>query len=118
MAAVLFVDDEPFILDAYKRMLRNSDIQCHTLVNSQEVEWFLCQNTIDIVVADQQMPVLSGSDLLADLKKRFPKIKRVLISGNLNLLEQTTTDGLDALLEKPCSRAMMLACLQSLIKPT
>lgn len=118
MPAVLFVDDEPFLLDAYLRMLRNSAFQCHTMANSQEVLWYLSQHTIDIVVADQQMPQLSGIALLADLKQQFPTIKRVLISGNLNLLEQRSAVWLDAVLEKPCSKAVMLACLQSLVTPT
>lgn len=118
MPAVLFVDDEPFLLDAYLRMLRNSAFQCHTMANSQEVLWYLSQHTIDIVVADQQMPQLCGIALLADLKQQFPTIKRVLISGNLNLLEQRSAVWLDAVLEKPCSKAVMLACLQSLVTPT
>lgn len=118
MPAVLFVDDEPFVLDAYLRMLRNSAFQCHTMANSQEVLLYLGQNTIDIVVADQQMPQLSGIALLADVKQRFPAIRRVLISGNLSLVEQSAANRLDAVLEKPCSKAVMLACLQSLVTPT
>ncbi|GHG60799.1 hypothetical protein GCM10010919_04530 [Alishewanella longhuensis] len=115
MPEVLFVDDEPFVLDAYRRMLRNSIFRCHTLAKSQDVLAYLQQHNIDIVVADQQMPHLSGIALLETLQDKYPNIKRVLISGNLNLVQQAPGTLLDTVLEKPCSQATLIANLELLV---
>lgn len=117
MPAILFVDDEPFLLDTYQRMLRNSIFKCHVLLHSQHLWSYLSRHTIDVVVTDQQMPGASGMALLAELKQKFPTIKRVLISGNLKMIEPGTHDLLHAVLEKPCSKTVLLASLQGLVTP-
>ncbi len=117
MFNVLFVDDEPLLLEAYRRMLRLSPFQCHTLVDSTQVIEFLAQQPIDIVVADQLMPALTGGELLQQLVKKYPAIKRVLISGNLNLVEPAARVAAHTLLEKPCSKAVLLSTLEALMEP-
>ena len=116
MFNVLFVDDEPLLLEAYRRMLRLSLFHCHTLVDSTQVIDFLAQQPIDIVVADQLMPALTGGELLQQLVKKHPAIKRVLISGNLNLVEPVARGAAHSLLEKPCSKAVLLSTLQALME--
>jgi len=117
MFKVLFVDDEPLLLEAYRRMLRQSPFQCHTLTDSAQVIDFLTQQPVDIVVADQLMPALTGGALLQQLVKKYPAIKRVLISGNLNLVEPAARVAAHSLLEKPCSKAVLLSTLQALMEP-
>ncbi|MCT8124973.1 response regulator [Alishewanella sp. BS5-314] len=116
MAKVLLVDDEPLLLDAYQRMLRQTAFDCQTLSDSTQVLDYLNQHQVQIVVVDQLMPGLQGSDLLLLLAKEHPAIKRVLISGNLNLVEPVAKAAAHSLLEKPCSKAVLLSTLQALIE--
>ena len=115
MVKVLFVDDDEYILTAYQRMLRNSEFDC-VFLSSPELIWQLPElEKLDIVVADHYMPGLSGSDLLAQLAKRYPKIKRVLISGDLySACRHQEAMLFHATLEKPCSKASVLQCLTGL----
>ena len=112
---VLFVDDDEYVLHAYQRMLRNSDIDCSVLSDPVLIWQLPDLAAIDIVVADQQMPKLSGIELLQQLSQRYPAIKRVLISGDLNpgYLQQGGLL-LHATLHKPCSKVSLLQCLAQL----
>jgi DNA-binding NtrC family response regulator len=115
MTNVMFVDDDNYMLQAYQRMLRGSPFHCFLL---PEPASFWQQHNISnlqIVVADQQMPQVSGTELLLNLQHRYPAIKRVLISGDIDAaLGQANSVMLDAVLSKPCSKATLLACLHKL----
>lgn len=113
---VLFVDDEPFILSAYQRMLRNTAFECSTLSDSRLLFQQAELSDFDIIAVDHQMPHVSGIELLQQLQEKYPHIKRVLISGNLNFAHQElpTTVSFDAALEKPFTKADLITCLSNL----
>ncbi|CAM3818365.1 response regulator [Rheinheimera salexigens] len=120
MLKVLFVDDEPFILDAYLRMLRNTSFQCFTLSDSRQLFQHPAISELDIIVVDQQMPHVTGIEIVQKLEQHFPHIKRVLISGDLDyalreLSTTATTATIDAALQKPFTKAVLLDCLLTLI---
>lgn len=116
MFKVLMIDDDAFILSAYQRMLRNSSFECSYLQQPEQVWQMPDLPLFDVVIADQQMPGLTGSELLLQLQQHYPLIKRVLISGDLDLaLKQLAPElTLSATLPKPCSKPVLLECLQGL----
>ena len=112
---VLFVDDDEYILTAYQRMLRNTGFDCFFLSAAGLIWQQSWLDQINIVVADQQMPGLSGTELLTQLAQRHPQIKRVLISGDLHsACRQQGALLYHATLAKPCSKASLLQCLTQL----
>ena len=115
MVKVLFVDDDEYILTAYQRMLRNSEFDC-VFLSSPALIWQLPGlEKLDIVVADHHMPGVNGTELLEQLAQRYPKIKRVLISGDLySACRHQEAMLFHATLEKPCSKASVLQCLTGL----
>ncbi|HEX5793207.1 MAG TPA: response regulator [Rheinheimera sp.] len=115
MLKVLFIDDDAYILSAYQRMLHSSPYQCSYLQQPTDLWQLLEFQPFDIVLADQQMPGITGTELLWQLQQRYPAIKRVLISGDLSfaLKQQSPELTLNATLSKPCSKAALLECLQS-----
>lgn len=117
MPKVLFVDDEPFVLEAYLRMLRNSVFQCYTLSDSRQLFQHPALSKLDIIVVDHQMPHVTGIEILHKLQQGFPHIKRVLVSGDLDtsLRGFSTTIPIDAALHKPFTKAVLLDCLLTLI---
>lgn len=117
MASILFVDDDAYMLSAYQRMMRQSPYQCFFL---QHPEQFWQQSYIEqlnVVLVDQQMPLLTGTELLLQIQQRLPELKRVLISGDVQQARLAVNSGveLSAALDKPCSKAVLEACLQRLI---
>jgi len=111
MTKVLFVDDEPYLLDTYLRMLRGSKFECTVLSDSTQVFELPNLKNIDIIVVDQQMPKITGCELLLKMKQQFPNIKRILISGDTFKLENCYSD---LVLQKPLMKLDLINYLSSL----
>lgn len=80
---ILFVDDEPKILEGLRRILR-------PLRNEWEVEFaeggiealeILSRSSFDAIVTDMRMPVMNGLELLNRVKSLYPHIIRIVLSG-------------------------------------
>ncbi|KMP10939.1 hypothetical protein UR09_04785 [Candidatus Nitromaritima sp. SCGC AAA799-A02] len=80
---ILFVDDEPVILDSLKRMLRSMSQEWEVgFANSgQEALKTMEKESYDVVVTDMRMPGMDGAQLLEEIKKRFPETARIILSG-------------------------------------
>ncbi len=82
---ILLVDDEPAILDLFKNYL-NIDRQLYgvmTAGNVQDAVGILAREKISLVVSDIKMPGISGLDLLAIIRSRYPGTKVILITGRI-----------------------------------
>jgi response regulator RpfG family c-di-GMP phosphodiesterase len=78
---VLFVDDERLVLDAMRDSLRRFpfDIQsADTVDRGLEI---LASTDIDVVVSDERMPGMSGSEFLALVCELYPETVRIILSG-------------------------------------
>jgi response regulator RpfG family c-di-GMP phosphodiesterase len=78
---VLFVDDEANVLTALKRLLRKEPYQVLTASSAAEGLETLKQNEVQIVVSDQRMPGMVGTEFLQKVKEMFPDTVRVILSG-------------------------------------
>ena len=81
---VIFVDDEPRVLDGLRRMLREMRREWDmTFVDSgDEALKAIEQQPFDVVVSDMRMPVMDGAELLDEVRKRCPSAVRVILSGH------------------------------------
>jgi HD-like signal output (HDOD) protein len=84
MKRVLFVDDEPRILDGLRRMLRGQRHEWEMTFASggdaalAEVE----RAPFDVVVTDMRMPGLDGVGLLTGVQRLHPQTLRIVLSGH------------------------------------
>ena len=83
--AILFVDDEPAVLQGLKRALHNASFRCHFAESAFQALELVDSGAIDIVVADEQMPGMSGSEFLSIVRNRQPQIIRIILSGQASL---------------------------------
>jgi response regulator RpfG family c-di-GMP phosphodiesterase len=80
--AVLFVDDEEHILKSLKRLLRKEPYQVFTAVGGEAGLEVLEENPdIQMVVSDQRMPGMCGTEFLAKVKAKYPETIRLVLSG-------------------------------------
>jgi len=81
---ILFIDDEPRILQGIQRTLRNmqQEWEMSFVGSGREALDTLSQKTFDVVVSDMRMPGMDGAQLLTEVKKRFPQIARIILSGH------------------------------------
>jgi putative nucleotidyltransferase with HDIG domain len=80
---VLFVDDEPRVLEGLQRMLHPLRAEWETAFagSGPRALELLDEAPFDVVVSDMRMPGMDGSQLLARVKALYPHIVRVVLSG-------------------------------------
>jgi len=80
-ATLLFVDDEAHILSALRRTLRREGYRILTAETPERALELLGAETVDLLVTDQKMPGMSGLQLLAEVHRRWPATRRLLLTG-------------------------------------
>lgn len=81
MKKILFVDDEIQILKALNRILMDTDYEVYTAESGQSALEFLENESVDLIITDMRMPYMDGYELLSQVKKLYPKIIRIILSG-------------------------------------
>jgi DNA-binding NtrC family response regulator len=84
-ATILLVDDEPNVTDGLTRALRREPYEFLTAISGAEAQQILERQHVDVVVSDEQMPGMSGSEFLAKVRKQFPHTIRMILSGQASL---------------------------------
>ncbi|MDR3631048.1 MAG: response regulator [Desulfocapsaceae bacterium] len=102
---LLFVDDEPNLLDGLKRMLRSmrKEFEFCFAENAQDALKMMEQNEFDVVISDMRMPGMDGADLLTEVQKRHPHSIRIMLTGQADEKSTLRTIGVvHQFLAKPC----------------
>jgi PAS domain S-box-containing protein len=81
---VLFVDDEEVNLKSFRAAFRR-EMDVHTALSGEEGLAILEQGTVHVVISDQRMPGMSGSEFLALVRDRHPRCMRMLLTGYADL---------------------------------
>jgi HD-like signal output (HDOD) protein/CheY-like chemotaxis protein len=102
---ILFVDDEPKILEGLGRMLRvmRHEWDMHFATGGPEALDLMARQSIDLVISDMRMPVMSGLEFLTEVKARYPNVIRIVLSGHADqLLIMRAVGVAHQYLSKPC----------------
>ena len=78
---VLIVDDEPCLLLSLKRALSEEPYEVLFANSAKQALEMLQQNVIHVIITDLRMPDMSGVDLLAAVREKYPYIIRLVLSG-------------------------------------
>jgi HD-like signal output (HDOD) protein len=84
MKSILFVDDEPKILEGLRRMLRpyRTVWEMSFANGGEEALAILDSGHYDVVVTDMKMPGMDGARLLEHVRDRHPSVIRLVLSGH------------------------------------
>ena len=82
---VLFVDDEVVILKALKEIFSREGFDALTATSGEEALEILERRQVDVLVSDERMPGISGMELLARVKERYPDMIRVVLTAYAEL---------------------------------
>ena len=82
---LLLVDDEPNLTAALVRSLDRNQFEIFTADSAQKGLLILAGNDIDVVVSDERMPGMTGSEFLTEVRKRWPSTIRMILSGQADL---------------------------------
>lgn len=79
--SVMCVDDEPGVLSALRRTLRHEPFDVVTVSDASVALSCLDRHPVDVVIADERMPRMSGSELLVEVHRRWPWTGLVILTG-------------------------------------
>lgn len=80
-AVVVCVDDDPAILRCYGRIFRNEPFRLLTFDDPGKALAWIEQADVDLVLSDERMPGMTGTELLEEVGRRSPGTGRLLITA-------------------------------------
>ncbi|PIX23813.1 MAG: DNA-binding response regulator, partial [Deltaproteobacteria bacterium CG_4_8_14_3_um_filter_45_9] len=101
--SILVVDDEPNSLFGICQALTDEGFQTIPAKNGREALEKLKTNSVNLIITDEKMPDLSGTELLLEVKKTHPHIPVILITayGSVSMAVETLKKGAFYFFEKP-----------------
>jgi len=105
IATILLVDDEVPFLEAMTRRLNRRDMDIRTATSGEEALAKLDDtHTIEVVILDIKMPGMDGMQVLKEIKRRFPLVEVIMLTGHATVesgIEGMKQGAFDYLM-KPC----------------
>ncbi|MEZ6135180.1 MAG: response regulator [Pirellulaceae bacterium] len=104
-AKVLLVDDDPNILEGFKRQLRKTYNIATAVGGAEGLTMLKSEGPFAVVVSDMQMPNMSGVEFLSKVREQDEHIVRIMLTGNAD--QKTAVDAVNEgeifrFLNKPC----------------
>lgn len=119
-AKVLFVDDEPMVLDGYGNSLRRMKLEVHVAHGGADgLATVAADGPFAVVATDLRMPGMNGLDFLAQVRERAPDTALILLTGHADLetaMEAINAGRLFRFLTKPCASDRLRSAIEAGIR--
>lgn len=115
MRRILFVDDEPQILQGLRDLLRpqRREWKMSFAESGEAALAILAAEPHDVVVTDMRMPRMDGAALLRHVQERYPRVVRIVLSGHTELESALRTMPMaHQFLGKPCEADRLRSVIQ------
>ncbi|MEX6504435.1 EAL domain-containing protein [Pseudomonas zhanjiangensis] len=90
---LLLLDDEENIMRALTRVLRPEGYRILTANNAQDAFALLAKSDVHVIISDQRMPEMSGTEFFSRVKSLYPQTIRIVLSGYTDL--KSVTDAIN-----------------------
>jgi EAL domain-containing protein (putative c-di-GMP-specific phosphodiesterase class I)/CheY-like chemotaxis protein len=90
---LLLLDDEENILKALTRIFRRDGYRILSTTSIKEAFSLLATNDVQVIVSDQRMPEMSGTEFFSQVKAIYPNTVRIVLSGYTDL--KSVTDAIN-----------------------
>lgn len=120
MTRVLVIDDEDQIRSVLRQMLEREGMVVDEAADGMEAMKIYRDNPADLVITDIIMPEKEGIEIIVELRKNYPDIKIIAMSGGgrlsaENYLLLASRLGADTTLTKPVRRETLIRAIKALI---
>ena len=118
--SILVIDDEPALREILSRVLAGAGHHVTGAGNGKEASKALAAAAFDVVLTDVIMPEKDGMQVISELRKKFPEIRIIAMSGGGHVsrdqyLKIAKGLGAHAVLEKPFANQQLLATIEALV---
>lgn len=113
LARVLVVDDERDFNETIVKRLKRRGFAAETALSGQEALDIMARQEFDVAILDIMMPGMGGIEVLREMKKRFPKMEVILLTGHASVESgvQGMSMGANAYLIKPVDFEELLGAI-------
>ncbi len=116
---LLFVDDEALVLQGLRRSLHamRSQWEMTFAESAEQALDALAKEPFDAIISDMKMPRMDGAQLLEEVKRRYPEVVRIVLSGEASRESLLRSIGpTHQYLSKPCDpEELRLRLLQAFL---
>lgn len=118
MIKFLIVDDEPDVVDSVSELFTLRNYNVITATSGTQALEKVKKESPNIIILDIRMPDVSGMDVLKEVKKNYPKIRVIMLTGVEDESTRNMAMGLGAsgYLTKPYSYSELLEMSRKLIQ--
>lgn len=82
MRSILYFDDEAAILNLFQQMFGH-EYDVRTTTPLAEARQMLSERPVEIIISDQDMPEISGTEFLSEMAKLYPSSYRIMLTGSM-----------------------------------
>jgi response regulator RpfG family c-di-GMP phosphodiesterase len=82
---LLILDDDPEVVAALKHLLRHDDYHILSALRPAEAFELLALHQVQVIICDQRMPLMKGTDFLVKVKDMHPDTIRIIMSSRTGL---------------------------------
>ena len=82
---VMLVDDESDFLETLEKRLKKRKLNVTSVYSGEEALRHLSKEEVDVVVLDVKMPGMDGIEVLREIKKHYPLIEVILLTGHASI---------------------------------
>ncbi|HLY74061.1 MAG TPA: response regulator, partial [Planctomycetota bacterium] len=115
---VLCVDDDGAVLASLRRLFRGEPYDVITTASAAQALACLRRHPVSVIISDERMPGTSGSELLAEVRERWPWIGRIILTSfpGHEVMIRGLQAGVDFLLYKPWDEESLKRTIERLIQ--
>lgn len=94
-ARVLFVDDDNVTIEMLKRSVKDEGYTILTATSPVQALMIMEEQPVDVIVSDEVMPDMNGTELLARVRSLYPDTIRIILTGHpdTDVISKAVTDG-------------------------
>jgi ActR/RegA family two-component response regulator len=119
VAAVLFVDDEPHLLEGIARALHNHFAVSTATSAAEGLRLLKASGPFAVVVSDMRMPEMNGAQFLGKVRELAPDSVRIILSGQADLqqtIAAVNEGNIFRFLSKPCDSQSLIVAVETAVE--
>ncbi|MBI5639676.1 MAG: response regulator [Nitrospirae bacterium] len=116
---ILIVDDEPNVIASLKRTFIDAPYEIFSACSGAEGLKILQQQEMKVVISDERMPQMAGSEFLSFVKDQYPATVRITLTGHASLdaaMQAVNRGEIYRFLTKPWDEMELKLALRSAIE--
>ncbi|MEE8431482.1 MAG: response regulator [Candidatus Desulfatibia sp.] len=116
---VIVVDDEPAIRDMLTQALSQEPYEVLCADSAEEALNIIAQEPVDVILSDDKMPGMSGTEFLAIVRRQYPDTIRMILTGHASLesaIHAINEGEIYRFFTKPCNMVDLMVTIRQALQ--